>query len=202
MEEGYIKFKADWERSPALPLRFFKRLNHWRNILFDHNLIGAYENGIGFGNISERLDKKGRFIISGSATGIYPALKPAHYSMVTRVDIKRNTLSCHGPVIASSESMSHAVIYLERPETFGVIHVHHRQLWERLLHEVPTTDKTAAYGTPEMALSIIDLLKTTDLSQKKIFVMEGHEEGIFTFGKDLDEAGNILLEYYKKVIAS
>jgi len=28
--------------------------------------------------------------------------------------------------------------------------------------------------------------------------MEGHREGIFTFGGDLEEAGQVLLVYFKK----
>ena len=88
MEEGYIKFKANWEKSPALPLRFIKQLNHWRNILYTLNLIGADNDGIGYGNISERFGKSDHFIISGSATGNRETLKPDHYSLVTKIDIR------------------------------------------------------------------------------------------------------------------
>lgn len=199
MEEGYIKFRAEWEKSPALPYRFFSRLNRWRQQLYDMGLIGMYDDGVGYGNISERFDKKGRFIISGSATGRHKVLKPEHYALVTKVEIDRNQLVCHGPVIASSESMSHAVIYRECPDVKGVIHVHHKKLWDQLLHRVPTTDRSAAYGTPEMARSIVDLLSHTDLRQQRIFVMEGHEEGVFSFGKSLDEAGEVLLEHFRSI---
>jgi ribulose-5-phosphate 4-epimerase/fuculose-1-phosphate aldolase len=180
MEDGYIKFKAKWEKSPALPLRFIKNLNHWRNILYNLNLIGAYENGIGFGNISQRFSNSDHFIISGSGTGIFD-------------------LDCRGPIMASSESMSHGVIYRECRDIQGVIHIHNKPLWEKLMHKVPTTDNTAAYGTPEMAHEIMRLIKDSDLMEKKILVMEGHEEGIFTFGKTLEEAGEILLDYYQHI---
>jgi ribulose-5-phosphate 4-epimerase/fuculose-1-phosphate aldolase len=111
---------------------------------------------------------------------------------VTRVDIPANELWCEGPIIASSESMSHAVIYRECPEVQAVIHVHDIAMWQRLLHRVPTTADTAAYGTPEMADSIVDLLQTTELRQTGLFVMEGHEEGVFAFGNTLDRVGNLL----------
>jgi len=199
MEEGYIKFKAEWEKSPPMPLRHFKRLNAWRNRLHELELIGAYPDGIGYGNISERFDKKGSFLITGSATGNQALLTPLHYCLVSRVFIPENRLVCHGPVIASSESMSHAVLYRECPTVRGVIHVHHAKLWHHLLNKVPATDKSAPYGTPEMAFQIIHLLNTTDLKDKKIFVMAGHEEGIFTFGKSLDEAGEILLNYLSQI---
>ena len=199
MDEGYIKFKAIWEKSPGMPLSQIKTLNEWRDRLHALGLIGAYGNGIGFGNISERFDESDTFLITGSATGNLESLNGKHYSLVTGVDIRDNTLHCRGPIVASSESMSHAMIYQECPWVHGVIHVHSLFLWEKLLHQVPTTAKTAPYGSPEMGLSIIDLLQNTDLKNKKIFVMEGHEEGIFTFGKSLDEAGNVLLGYFNEL---
>ena len=202
MEEGYIKFKARWDKSPALPLRFFKELNRWRDELYQINLIGVYENGIGFGNISQRFDDSSQFIISGSGTGNLESLKPDHYSLVTDIDIDKNLLHCKGPVIASSESMSHGVIYGESNDIHGVIHVHHKALWLKLLDKVPTTGEHAAYGTPEMAYEISRLFRESDLMEKKILVMKGHEEGIFTFGKSLEDAGRIILEYFQELNSS
>src|SRR5690606_6522498 len=129
-------------------------LDHWRKRMYAAGPIGAYPDGIGLGNISRRQSREGQFIISGSATGNFVQLSAEHYSLVTAVDIDRNSLACKGPIVASSESMSHAVIYRECPEVQGVIHIHHLGMWERLLHEVPTTDAKATYGSPEMAYSI------------------------------------------------
>ncbi len=195
MDEGYIKFQAYRTAAKPLPTAHLQALQHWRQALYQRQLIGVYANGIGYGNISQRWNVKGQFIISGSATGQFPTLQPTHFTIVTNVDIAENTVWCEGPIIASSESMSHAVIYLNCPEVNGVIHVHHAELWEKLLHQVPTTDDGAPYGTPEMAYSIVDLLKTTNLRQAKIFVMSGHPEGIFTFGKSLEEAARVLFQY-------
>ncbi len=202
MDEGYVKFQAEWEKSPPMPLRFFKKINDWRDQLYELGLIGAYPDGIGYGNISQRFDRKGSFLITGSATGNLEKLTAAHFSLVSRVYIEENRLICHGPVMASSESMSHAVIYRECPDIKGVIHVHHAPLWDHLLEQFPATSKSVAYGTPEMAFEIIRLLRETDLKKVKIFAMEGHQEGIFTFGSTLDEAGEILLRHYHQLPAS
>jgi len=43
-----------------------------------------------------------------------------------------------------------------------------------------------------MAQSIIALIRCSDLPQEKLFVMEGHEEGIFSFGVSLEEAFDVL----------
>lgn len=198
IDEGYIKFQANWQRTTPFPITNFKNLQIWRNQMYNHQLIGAYPNGIGFGNISERIGNSNQFYISGSATGNFPKLTNEHYAKVISFDLQKNSLNCTGPIIASSESMSHAVIYQQCPWVNGVIHIHHLELWKKLLHQIPTTDQTAAYGTPEMAFSIIDLLKNTNLAEVKIFVMEGHEEGVFAFGKDLAKAGKVIFEWLTK----
>jgi hypothetical protein len=41
-------------------------------------------------------------------------------------------------------------------------------------------------------------LKETDVKYKNIFVMGGHEEGIITFGRNLNEAGKTLLNHFSK----
>lgn len=196
MDEGYIKFDARWSQTAPLPGDAIAELNYWRQKLYDSKLIGAYADGIGYGNISCRHNPAGQFLISGSATGNFPVLTAAHYALVTNVDAAHNRLWCEGPVVASSESMSHAAVYQECPWVNGVIHVHHLGMWEELLHKVPTTDKRAPYGSPEMVASIIQLMRETELKEKKIFVMEGHREGIFTFGASLEEAFEVLMRYF------
>ncbi len=193
MEEGYIKFRAEWLRKPALPASTLMELNQWRDRLYGLGLLGAYPNGIGFGNISQRWNPEGQFIISGSTTGNFKQLSAEHYTLVTSIELDQNLLHCEGPIIASSESMSHAAVYGEYPWVKAVFHVHHQQIWENLLHKVPTTTMGITYGTPEMAYSIVQLLRETDLPEQRIFVMEGHPEGIFSFGKTLQDAGEVLL---------
>lgn len=195
LDEGYIKFKPTWTRQPALiDSQVIEQLTHWRQVLYHHGLIGAYENGIGYGNISQRYGDT--FIISGSKTGNIPILTAKDYALVSHVDIKNNRLTCIGETIASSESMSHAVIYQELAQINAVIHIHHLGLWEKLLFNIPTTASGATYGTPEMAQSIIELIRTTSLPKSKVFVMQEHREGIFAFGDSLQEAATLLLEMF------
>ena len=196
-DEGTIKFAAHWRQTPALTEAKLSGLIRWRNELHRRGLIGAYPDGIGFGNISRRWDADGRFVISGSATGRYTTLSAAHFSLVTDFNPDKNTVYCEGPVVASSESMSHAAIYRECPEVSGVIHVHHLAMWKRLLRQAATTDAAAAYGTPEMAASIVRLLRETNVRQQKIFAMTGHWEGVFAFGKTLDEAAELIFSFLK-----
>lgn len=70
LDEGYIKYQSDWIKSTPLPYTAIQELNFWRAKLYQLGLLGAYANGIGFGNISQRWGTQdGLFVISGSTTG-------------------------------------------------------------------------------------------------------------------------------------
>ncbi len=195
-EEGYIKFQHIWYNSPIdIPGSVLNLLNFWRNKLYDINLIGVYENGIGFGNISIRNDD-GTFFITGTATGRRSNLSSDDYALVNEWQIEKNRLICCGKTKASSEALTHAAIY-EADDTIGsVIHVHSETMWKDLLKKIPATKMEVEYGTPEMAFELKNLLKDKDNIAKGIVVMGGHKEGILTFGENADKAGNRILEYY------
>ena len=197
MDEGYIKFNCQWiTASPPAPATLVE-INTWRNKLFKLGLIGAYASGVGFGNISIRAGENS-FIITGSATGALQRLDETHYVLVTDYDLANNSLTCRGPVVASSESLSHAAIYECSPETNCVIHIHNFEMWRRLAGKAPTTGEGIPYGTPEMAEAIKRLFVETDVAQERFIVMGGHEEGIIGFGKTPTEAGEILLRRLPK----
>lgn len=195
MDEGYIKFNCKWIKADAVSKDKISEINHWRNKLYTLGLIGAYDNGIGFGNLSRCLDENS-FLITGSATGGLDKLNESHFALVTDYNIEKNELTCEGPIKASSESLSHAIIYECSPETNAVIHVHNGTMWKKFIHHVPTTKSDVAYGTPEMAKEITRLFKETNVKEEKFLVMGGHQEGIIAFGNTIDEAGAILLEKY------
>lgn len=198
MDEGYIKFKANWEKTPPFATTELAQLIYWRQRMFDLGLIGMYENGIGFGNISQRIGDTNQFFISASKTGNLLELNEHHFAKVIKVNVGQNWLHCEGPSIASSESMSHAVIYEQCSWVNAIIHGHQLSLWQKLLYQVPTTSEAIAYGTPEMAYAITDLLQTSDLRHQRIFVMAGHEEGIFTFGENLAVAAEVMMQWLTK----
>ena len=74
-----------------------------------------------------------------------------------------------------------------------MIHCHDSALWRTLLDRVPTSSKSVIYGTPEMAHEIMRLFNVTDLRSRAILVMAGHEGGIMTFGKNLNDAFEALM---------
>ena len=192
-ETGVIKFNCNWIKEEPIDERLLTELNAWRDKMVESGFIGVNEEGIGFGNMSIRLNGN-QFVITGTATGKIKKLSNEHYTKVTEYDLKQNSLTAAGPVMASSESLTHAVIYENDKTVNAIIHIHNYELWKKLMNAVPTTDKNVEYGTPAMAEEMIRLFKTTNLKNEKMLVMAGHQDGIISFGTDLNEAGNQLLK--------
>ena len=194
-EEGVIKFNCQWTKSEPLNEAWITELNAWRDSLYHLGLIGINEDGVGYGNISIRF-RKNEFIISGSGTGKFQKLTGEHYALVTNYDVEKNTISSTGATIASSESLTHAMIYEHASDVHAVVHVHHFGIWQKLLNSLPATAEHIEYGTPAMAKEIARLFKEQNLSQHRIFAMAGHYEGIVSIGKNLSQASELLLKKF------
>jgi ribulose-5-phosphate 4-epimerase/fuculose-1-phosphate aldolase len=202
--EGYVKFSLEWTRGPSgIPEQLHTELERWRKELWERELIGAYPDGIGFGNMSVRTDRAdGRprreedgvtFFVTGSATGGKPSLEPNDYALVTACSLERNWLACRGGRKASSESLSHAAVYLARPGVGAVVHVHAATLWRRLLERYPTTAAGIEYGTPQMAHAMKEIARS-QAADNGLIVMGGHEDGLLSYGVELQTAARIIVD--------
>ena len=199
IDEGVIKYRCHWEKTAAVQSSEVTELTRYRDALHQLNLIAEYSDGIGFGNLSQRyrpgLCDRPQFIISGTQTGHLPTLTATDYALVTAFDPGQNTLTCQGLRQASSESLTHGIIYAQQPSIRAILHVHHHQLWQQLLNQVPTTQANVPYGTPEMATETQRLFAESDLPRSKIFVMAGHEDGIVAFGESLQIAYRTIINW-------
>jgi hypothetical protein len=208
--EGVIKFKCDFTPAPALPYAQIGELNAWRKIMHMTALIGQDPRrygGYGFGNISCRLDdlessdRQHPFAITGTQTGGKADLDAADYVVVTACYPAENRLVAAGPVQPSSESLTHGTIYAADSRILWVIHSHSPEIWRNAAAlEIPMAG-AVAYGTPEMAAAVHRLFVESDLPQKRIFGMAGHEDGIVTFGRTAEEAGFAMLGYLARALA-
>ncbi len=185
MEEGVIKYHYERVEAPPPDRTVLQPLIDCRRRCYEAGYIGLYPDGIGYGNLSIRSDRG--FIISGTQTGGIAEPGPEGYCEVIEADIERNRLLCRGPIAPSSEALTHAAFYRLDPGIGCVVHIHNRELWEQLLNVQPTTAPDVPYGTPAMAREIERLWKETNLRQRKIVVMAGHEEGIVWFGEGPEE---------------
>jgi ribulose-5-phosphate 4-epimerase/fuculose-1-phosphate aldolase len=197
----YVKFAYQRARADIAPFDGLADLNACRRKLMDQHLLGLCPNGVGFGNVSVRDGRTTSFYITASATGGLLELTSANCVRVVAYDFARNWLGYEGSAIPSSESLTHAAIYESDPSVSAVIHCHEPVLWHTLLDRVPTTSKTVPYGTPEMAYEIVRLFEASDVRDKKIFVMAGHQDGIVAFGKNLEDAFDVLMRVRRGIIS-
>lgn len=194
-DDGYIKFRSDWQRGPAPAPAVVGLLDAWRRPLYDAGLIGHDDAlDVGYGNISARAGSDDCFVISGTQTGHLRDTDGNHYVLVTDYDLDANRVSSVGPVEPSSESLTHAAIYELDAGIQGIAHVHSASLWQSLRGALPTTSSATSYGTPEMAREFGRLYRETDFATLGVAVMGGHENGIVSFGSSLEEATRRLLD--------
>lgn len=192
--EGVIKFNFHCEDNKLIiPDKMFNQINPARNKLADLKLIGRYSDGLCYGNISIRLPGTDEFFISASDTGKIAVTGREHYVKIISCNMEKNFCLYSGQGLPSSETLTHYVIYKMCKETNSVIHIHNRELWQRLIGNVPTTSILAEYGTIDMVKEVEKLFKDGFLQKRKLLVMHGHEEGVVCFGKSADEALQLLL---------
>jgi len=194
----YIKFSCERVAAEITSFEGLAELNAHRRKLLQLGLIGVDPNGIRFGNLSVRDGATDNFYVTGSATAGIQELTLADCAKVVACDFERNCVRYEGSALPSSESLTHAAIYKSDATAGAVIHCHDSKLWAAVLNQAPTTSRAAEYGTPQLAYEIMQLFKRTDVP--KIIAMAGHEAGILTFGKDLEEAFAVLMRERRKWI--
>jgi len=194
----YVKFRHERARAEITSFNKFAELNACRQKLLELLLIGADPNGTSFGNLSVRDGATKNFYITGSATGALLELTRADCTKVVAYNFERNWVKYQGSAVPSSESLTHAAIYRSNAMAGAVIHCHDSTLWTAILNQAPTRSNAVGYGTPEMAYEVTRLFKVSDVQSRTIFVMAGHEGGIVTFGRDLEEAFAVLMHERKE----
>jgi L-ribulose-5-phosphate 4-epimerase len=193
-KEGVIKYnRRHFIPAPPLPAKEFEELEKWRKLLYCRGFIGVYPDGLGFGNVSQRINYHSirtsthpQFLITGSQTGHLSALDGRHYARVLDFDLENMELFSMGPVEASSEALTHAAVYQGNKLVNVVIHGHHRQLWQALWNtNYPGTAQNIEYGTRAMALAVESIAQDFN---SYVLIMKGHADGILAWGPSFSEA--------------
>lgn len=197
MDEGYIKFSGERVAGEVPHPAALDELNRARTALFDLGLIGCYDNGIGYGNLSLRETGQ-RFLITGSATGAERELRFEQFCLVESFSPERNSVRSRGPLMASSESMTHGAIYAANSAVNCVIHIHSLALFDALLQQGALhTPANVPYGTPAMARAVTSLVQAQN-GLPVLFVMAGHAEGIVAYGADIASVQQLIVQTFNK----
>jgi L-ribulose-5-phosphate 4-epimerase len=192
MNEGVIKYNTSKQvKKNSIAVKDYRLIEKYRRKLNRLGLIGCYENGIGYGNIS-MIGRDGKILITASQTGHLKSLRPKHYTKLLKYDTTTMTLRYEGIGKASSETLTHCSLYESLKGTKAVIHIHNEKLWQALMNTgYPTVSADVEYGTKEMANAVKELFKK---SRKKsgIFATAGHFEGVFVFADSAKAAYRLL----------
>ncbi|HPO48947.1 MAG TPA: class II aldolase/adducin family protein [Spirochaetota bacterium] len=200
MNEGIIKFNVEkWINTPPIDKEIYQDIEKIRKKLYDLKFIGCYEeNGLGYGNISQKIDEKS-FVISGSQTGHLSDLNGENYSVVEKVDFEKNSIVCRGFCKPSSEAITHAAFYASNKNITSVIHIHNLKIWEKMIKDadVFSTPLEAEYGSVKLYQSIFELLREKSDFFPLVIVMKGHKEGVISAGQSVQTAFEELINRVK-----
>ena len=198
--EGIIKYCLNHTQQ-AINLNFsIHSLNAWRTVLFKLGLIGQDSDrydGLGFGNISQRLDNiSHQFVITGSQTGMFDSITRQQMALVLEADIQQNYLRSIGFYQPSSESLTHASLCQLDMNINAVIHVHSPTIWRHTkILQLPHISAEIPYGTVQMANEVKRLYHSGLLDETSLFTMLGHEDGVVAFGETLEAAALKVIRY-------
>ena len=190
MIDGVIKYSIEHQKQSTPLFPGYEQLEALRTRLFTLGLIGE-KDGIGYGNLSMRENNSKSFFITATQTGRKQMLSREYYTYISDYDFNTFKVISQGSHKPSSEALSHAMIYAIDDRISTVIHVHSLALW-KFMKSKKRLATTAEYGTAEMVDEIAGLYTDLDPMMHNAFVMEGHEEGIITFGRSVEEAELIL----------
>jgi len=193
MLDGIIKYNFDFQESEPLDESQFCDIEVVRERLYTLGLIGVYADGVGYGNISERVDGDS-FVITGTQTGYLQNLEAEHYALVEAYDDKAFYLKSSGAIKPSSEALTHGTVYNLSFEVGAVIHIRSKVIWNFMLKNNYLKTADVEYGTVEMTDEVNRIFSTIDPLYNSKFVMAGHKDGVMTFGRDLAEAELVLFE--------
>jgi len=199
MIDGVIKYNLDFIKSPPLEKYLWENIEITRERLFALGLIGE-KDGIGYGNISERLSENS-FIITGTQTGNLNSLDAKHYSLIETYNDKEFYLKSSGAVKPSSEALTHGTIYNLNPKIDAIIHIHSKSLWDFMLKRDYKRTENVPYGSTQMIEEVKRIYQNINPLENPKFVMSGHEDGIITFGKTLKEAEFALYHTISDILA-
>jgi len=161
-------------------------LIRWFRKFYDAGMVPQYGSGSS-GNLSFR--HKDGFIIKSTKT-YFNTIGADELVYVEKFDFAGKMAYAHGRLEPSTELQMHYLIYQSRKDINAVFHVHDygiMKLAKKL--SIPVTDVTEA-GTEKIGY---DVLKKLD--GKKFVIMKEH--GVVAVGKDIEEAGKIILKYHK-----
>lgn len=185
METEYIgrKFKTEFRNEELPDDTRISEIIEWGMRLHKAGFLPA-EHGGHAGNMSFRNNKGFVITAGGVSKG---SLNPRNFVQVFNCNIDTKWVEAGGQLEPSSETLTHYLIYRERPDVNSIIHVHDNLVMENAKElKIKATKREHDYGTVDLAYEIEKVL-----GHEKFIVVKGH--GVISFGKSPWEAGKRIL---------
>ncbi|MDI6731624.1 MAG: class II aldolase/adducin family protein [Candidatus Margulisbacteria bacterium] len=143
------------------------------------------------GNLSFRF-KKGANAFIITASGIKSDFTLDSFVLVTSVNFKRRIVYAVGKRLPSSESMLHYAIYKKRKDVNAVFHGHSQAILDYAEKvNLPMTKNEKPYGSTALVNEVEKILK-------KIYFLIVKKHGFLSLGKNINQAGKMVLAIKKK----
>ncbi|MCX6801498.1 MAG: class II aldolase/adducin family protein [Candidatus Diapherotrites archaeon] len=188
MPEVYvgIKYEIDLQKGER-ETKHADELIKWCKAFYARGLVSCGGNVAG--NLSTRT-KKGFLITPGGQK--LGEINAGQLVEIVEVDEKAHKLKAIGIQNPSSESFLHAAIYKAGKDVNAILHGHNERVTaDPKKFGVPETESERPYGTLELRDEVLKIL-----GKNKLVQMKNH--GFIAMGKDIEEAGKIAMELYKK----
>ena len=197
-------FKLDYKKTgPIVTPEEMHELDRYRDIFYSLKLIGEAIGGVGYGNMSQRLEEsdcevgKRQFAITGRGCSTLENISVNDYAKVIEYDLDNKLVTAEGPVEPSSESLMHGAIYDFDQIYKSVVHVHSKPIWINALKlGIPITPAYAEKGTDRLAIEAQKILKSTNAAELGIIALGGHQDGILSFGKSPKDACMTIIDAF------
>lgn len=198
--DGVIKFLP--QRVSPTPPPFPTELDRYRNSLREKGLIGVYPNGIGHGNVAV-LAQDGSLIVTATQTQIAEYLDENGYVLIPpEADEDQEAVPYEGTQDPSSESRTLLAIARRRPLITAVVHIHHTEGQQRAVElGIAESAGRYRYGTVGFAHEAIEVVDTIN-EDIGAFGTPSHPDGLFFYGRTIDEAYQLTVEYIDRVKSS
>ena len=195
MSEAYngVKFTTVYKHKVPPQHEGLALLKQWCKLFHEKGLAPPYPGG-SYGNLSFRT-ATGSFIITGTCIGMKDTLADDCFVEIHDCNAETKEIVVTGMRPPSSETFMHYTIYQNRKDVQAIFHGHNAQITlNASALGIPETPETVAYGTLELAESVLGILGSNNFIVIK-------EHGFVAMENTMELAGELAIEWLKKTSA-
>jgi hypothetical protein len=190
----------DFVKTEEVAIKECLRVEKTRERLYSLGLIGAYDSGISFGNVSIRYKKKNSYVTTATQTGEFPKLNAKYFSLIKKIDIDKLNITAIGSSKPNLESIIDGVLYRLDENINAVIHIKNEKIVNFLLDTSCLNMGYCSCKANEIIEDILKVYKSIDPMLNNVFIIKGEFDGAVVFGKSLKHAEKTLYRIINELL--